>query len=220
VAIAKNFLCNSISMRAILVHGLGRTPLSMLLLAARLRARGLRPVLFGYSATFETFAGCTDRLCRFIDRNVEQSPFVVVGHSLGTVLLRAVYPRLLRAPQACFFLAPPAQACRAARTLAPNRIFRFAAGEMGQLLANPDFMAALPVPGCRTRIYAGTAGPVGRWSPFGSEPNDGILSVKETSIPGISLTTVRKIHTFIMNATAIANDIAEISAGRLRTPDP
>jgi len=192
----------------------------MLLLAARLRARGLRPVLFGYSATFETFAGCTDRLCRFIDRHAEQSPFVVVGHSLGTVLLRAVYPRLRRGPEACFFLAPPAQACRAARTLAPNRVFRFVAGEMGQLLANPDFMATLPVPGCRTLVYAGTGGPVGRWSPFGSEPNDGILSVKETSIPGISVMTVRKLHTFIMNATAIANDIAEVSAGRLRAPGP
>ncbi len=91
---------------------------------------------------------------------------------------------------------------------------------MGQLLANSDFMAALPVPGCRTRIYAGTAGPVGKWSPFGSEPNDGILSVKETAIAGISLTTVRKLHTFIMNATAIADDIAEVSAGRSPTPDP
>ena len=207
-------------MRAILVHGLARTPLSMLLLAARLRARGLGPVLYGYSATFESFEGCSDRLRRFIDRKVEHSPFIVVGHSLGTVLLRAAYPRLRRAPEACFFLAPPAQACLAARTLAPNRVFRFAAGEMGQLLANPEFMAALPVPGCLTRIYAGSAGPVGRWSPFGSEPNDGILTVKEASIPGISLTTVRKLHTFIMNARAIANDIAEISAARSRAPGP
>ena len=30
-------------------------------------------------------------------------------------------------------------------------------------------------------IIAGTGGPRGRWSPFGSEPNDGIVAVSETA---------------------------------------
>ncbi|MBC7489775.1 MAG: hypothetical protein H7240_07185 [Glaciimonas sp.] len=41
------------AIRAILIHGMGRTPLSMLILAARLWAGGLRPVMFSYSAAFE-----------------------------------------------------------------------------------------------------------------------------------------------------------------------
>jgi len=49
-------------------------------------------------------------------------------------------------------------------------------------------------------------------SPFGYEPNDGILCVKETVIPGIPITTVRKFHTFIMNAAIIANDIERVVA--------
>jgi hypothetical protein len=199
-------------MRAILVHGMGRTPASMLVLAARLRIRGFRPTLFAYSATFEAFASCSERLRSFIDRKADRSRFIVIGHSLGTVLLRSVYPRLRPPPVACFFIAPPAQACRAARALAPHRLFKLATGEMGQLLANPEFMSALPVPSCATRIYAGTAGPIGRRSPFGYEPNDGILCVKETVIPGIPITTVRKFHTFIMNAAIIANDVERVVA--------
>jgi hypothetical protein len=182
----------------------------MLLLAARLRSRGIQPGLFGYSATVETLKGCAERLRRFIDRKAGQARYVVVGHSLGTVLLRTVYPHLRVPPAACFFIAPPAQACRAARACAPLAIFRLAAGEMGQLLANPAFMDSLPVPQCATRIYAGTAGPVGRWSPFGQEANDGILSLKEAMIPGIPVTTVKRLHTFAMNASVIADDIADV----------
>ncbi len=203
----------SAGVRVILVHGLGRTPVSMLVLAARLRARGLQPALFAYSATFETFSGCRRRLCRFIDRSAGHAPFIVVGHSLGAVLLRSVYTELPRAPQACFLIAPPAQACRAARALAANPLFRLAAGEMGQLLADPAFMNALPLPGCTTRIYAGTGGPVGPWLPFGYEPNDGILSVRETVMPGIPVITIKWLHTFIMNAAVIADDIGRVASG-------
>jgi Alpha/beta hydrolase family len=199
---------------AVLVHGMGRTPISMLVLAGRLRRCGLQPVLFGYSATFESFLGCAERLRRFVERKVDGSPFIVVGHSLGTVLLRHVYPLLREPPIACFFIAPPAQACRAARAMAPRRLYRLAMGEMGQLLANPTFMNALPVPTCPTRVYAGDAGPVGHLSPFGAEPNDGILSVAEATIPGLPITTVRKLHTFAMNAQVIANDIGEVVANR------
>jgi len=199
-------------MRAILVHGMGRTPASMLVLALRLHNRGLHPALFAYSATFESFRGCAERLRNFIDRKAGRAPFVLVGHSLGTVLLRSVYPSLRNAPVACFFIAPPTRACRAARALAKHRLYRLATGQMGQLLADAKFMDALPVPGCPTRIYAGTGGPAGPGLPFGGEPNDGILCVEETAIPGIPVTTVRKVHTFIMNAAVIADDIARAAA--------
>jgi hypothetical protein len=49
-------------------------------------------------------------------------------------------------------------------------------------------------------IVAGTAGPRGRWSPFGDEPNDGIVAVSETPIldedPVVRLPVT---HTFMMN---------------------
>jgi hypothetical protein len=66
-------------MRAILVHGMGRTPASMLVLAARLRIRGFRPTLFAYSATFEALASCSERLRSFIDRKADRSRFIVAN---------------------------------------------------------------------------------------------------------------------------------------------
>jgi len=198
-------------MRAILIHGMGRTPAGMLLLAARLRASGLRPILFGYSATLERWDGCVTRLENFIEKRAVADRFIVVGHSLGTVLIRAVLPKLTRKPVACFFLAPPSQACLAARKFARRRFYRLFTGEMGQLLASRQFMDSLPLPDVPTKIYAGTGGPVGLFSPFGKEPNDGVLTVKETMLPSVSVQTVPSLHTFIMNSKTVAQDIVKIT---------
>jgi Alpha/beta hydrolase family len=202
------------TMRAILVHGMGRTPLSMLPLARRLRAKGIEPALFGYSATFEGWEGCRTRLRRFIERRGGDGDFVAIGHSLGCVLIRAVVADLKVKPSACFFMAPPSCACRAARTLSRRRLYRLVTGEMGQLLAEEGFMRSLPLSAIPTKIYAGDAGPRGRWSPFGPEPNDGILAVAETRIDAVPMQVVPSIHTFIMNSTIVAQDIAEAIAGR------
>lgn len=194
--------------RAILVHGMGRTPAAMLVLAARLRAAGLRPDLFAYSAALEGWEGCVRRLAAFIERRAAGTDFVLVGHSLGTVLIRAALPRLARPPLGCFLLAPPTRACLAARRMAPRRLYKWVTGEMGQRLASPDFMEALPVPLVPTRIYAGTGGPRGRLALFGDAPNDGVLGLEETRLPGIPLRTVPSLHTFIMNSREVAGDIA------------
>jgi hypothetical protein len=198
-------------MRAILIHGMGRTPMAMSILAMRLRAAGFRPMLFGYSAAFEGWEGCVKRLESFIERRVGTDRFIIVGHSLGTVLTRAALPGLTRKPLACFFLAPPTRACRAARKLAPRRLYRLFTGEMGQLLASREFMNSLPLPDVPTKIYAGTGGPTGRYSPFGEEPNDGVLAVGETVLPSVPLQTVPSIHTFVMNAKTVARDIVKIT---------
>lgn len=205
-------------MRAILIHGMGRTPLAMLLLAARLKAAGMQPETFGYSAAFETWDSCRGRLLRRIERGADH-PCILIGHSLGSVLIRGVLPRMSTAPVACFFLAPPTCACRAARTLARFRLYRWLTGDMGQLLAQADFMDALPIPVVPTKIYAGTGGPAGRCSPFADGPNDGVLAVEETRIAGIPLETVPASHTFIMNRAVVAADIVQ-TVRQLRGPTP
>jgi len=202
-------------LRAILVHGMGRTPAAMLVLAARLRAAGLHPDLFAYSAALEGWEGCVGRLRGFIDRRAAGTDFVVIGHSLGAVLLRAALPRLARPPVACFLLAPPTQASLAARRFAPRRLYRLFTGEMGQKLASQPFMEALPLPAVPTRIYAGTGGLRGRLSIFGDEPNDGVLAVRETRLADIPLRTVPSLHTFIMNSRAVAEDIAGFVRARV-----
>ena len=197
-------------MHVVLVHGLGRTPMSMMLLARRLRSEGMRTHLFGYSAAFERWLPCVERLRKFIAVRTSGERFIVVGHSLGCVLTRAVLPSLTHAPELCVFLAPPSTASSLASKLSRWWPFRLLTGEMGQLLAQQEFMEALPVPDIPLRVYAGTKGPRGKWMPFGNELNDGIVSVKEVQLGSIPVQLLPTIHTVIMNSRQVAIDIATI----------
>ena len=198
-------------MDAILIHGMGRTPMAMSILAARLRASNIRPHLFGYSATFERWDECLQRLEKFIAKRAMSNDYIIVGHSLGAVLTRATLPRLIHKPTACFFLAPPTQVCKAARNFAHRHFIKLFMGDIGKVLADKPFMESLPLSDVPTKIYAGIAGPRGRYSPFGEEPNDGLLTVKETLLPSVPLQTVPAIHTFIMNSKIVSQDIVRIA---------
>ena len=196
-------------MDLILVHGMGRTPLSMLRLRRRLRRAGHHPILFGYSPTFETMQGATARLVKLIERRVDTTHYALVGHSLGTVIIRAALGQLEnRAPSACIFLAPPILACKAAWFFARFWPYQWLMGEMGQLLAQDAFMQVLPMPAIPTRIYAGVAGPRASWLPFGMEANDGILSLSEaTGGFAAQVVQVPALHTFIMNSAQVCDDM-------------
>jgi hypothetical protein len=198
-------------MNVILVHGMGRTPVSTMLLAIRLRAAGFKPYCFAYLATVERWESCTHRLETMLVKHSAKQDYILIGHSLGTVLCRAVLPRLKYPPKACFFLASPTQACLLAKKFAPHLGYRLLAGEMGQLLANQSFMDTLPVPTVPTKIYAGTNGFYGKCSPFKNEPNDGILMVKETVLPAIPMQILPLTHTYIMTSRYIAEDIVRIA---------
>lgn len=196
-------------MDLVLVHGMGRTPLSMLRLSRRLWRDGHHPILFGYSPAFETLQGATARLMRLIGRRVASRPYVLVGHSLGTVIIRSALGQLRgNPPSACFFLAPPMVACKAARFFSRFWPYRLLMGEMGQLLADETFMRQLPMPATFTRIYAGVSGPRAAWLPFGMAPNDGILSLDEATGPYANLALeVTALHTFIMNSRQVVEDM-------------
>ncbi|MDO9387085.1 MAG: alpha/beta hydrolase [Thiobacillus sp.] len=146
----------------------------------------------------------------------------LVGHSLGTVLIRMALGQLgNRAPCVCFFLAPPMVACKAARFFSRFRLYRLLTGEMGQLLSDGPFMLQLPLPPVPTRIYAGVGGPRASWLPFGTEANDGILSVSEATGRCKARTVeVPSLHTFIMNSRPVCDDMIRLLATLEQTTHP
>lgn len=190
---------------------MARTPLSLAGVARFLRRMGHDPVSAGYVAALEAFDTVRDRVRERLTALAD--PFACIGHSLGGLLLRAALEGAGRSPRHVIFLGTPQRSpflARKYRRLWPYRIVN---GEMGQLLGDPEFFASLPpVPRPHT-VIAGTGGRTGRWSPFGDEPNDGIVSVAETRLDGSAPITVPARHTFLMNHREVRAAIAGVLAG-------
>jgi hypothetical protein len=198
-------------MKALLIHGLGRTALSMSLLAIRLKYKHIQPSLFSYSARSESLKAVQTRLCDTIENKMTDDDYILIGHSLGSVLIRSIINKTNHKPKAIFLIAPPSIACKAARFFSTFFLFRWFTGEMGLKLASKQFMSSLPVPSVPTKIYAGTAGITSHCSPFKGLQNDGILSVDEVVLNDLPIIKVHSLHTFIMNNRLIVNDIINTS---------
>jgi len=185
----------------------------MALLGHRLRKGGLDVSFFGYSVSWETTEECAERLLtKANDVASSGEGWIMIGHSLGGVLNRLVFPKLgTRRPTAAVFMAVPSRACMMARVFHGHTpLLRWLTRDAGRLLADPEFMDSLPVPDVPMRVYAGTGGPTGMLSPFGEEPNDGILTVEDTKIgAGETLIEVPAIHTLIMNSEQVTDDVLE-----------
>jgi hypothetical protein len=192
-------------MNLLLVHGLWRTPLSFLMLVRRLREWGYSTEQFAYAAVAQPYDVITGRLADRLNRLSSKGPYSVIGHSLGGVLLRSALLRAAGpAPSHMIMLGTPNRSPTLARMLGRYWMYRRLMGECGANLASSGFYAELPLPTVPYTIVAGTAGFRGRWSPFGEEPNDGIVAVGETRIldddPIVRLPVT---HTFMMNHAAV-----------------
>jgi hypothetical protein len=187
--------------RLLLVHGMGRTSLSLARLARFLRKEGHPVERLGYVAALESF----DRIRRRVRSRLEtlartREPYALIGHSLGGLALRAAMDGLETPPVRLIMLATPNQPARLARRLHRLWPYRVICGETGQLLTRPEFYLVLPPLTVPYTIIAGSAGPRGRHSPFGDDANDWVVAVEETKIlPGDCPVVLPVGHTFMMN---------------------
>ncbi len=218
-------------MRVFLIHGMGRTPVSMWILAQRLARAGHETTLFGYAVTVESLPAIAQRFVARVDETLSGAgdavrdadaggaapePYAVVGHSLGNIITRFASADL--PPGLCRFamIAPPNQPPAMARTLRDNHLFKWLARDAGQRLTDPDFYADLSTPEVPSLIIAGTRGPRWRRLPFDGRPNDSVVSVDETRLGNIRLVEVHGAHTFLMNR----RDVFDLIQAFLAAPPP
>jgi pimeloyl-ACP methyl ester carboxylesterase len=191
-------------MQILLIHGLGRTALSMVLMGNVLRRQGLMPSYFSYWPWLQSYDEIVDALRSLLEALAHQGPYVVIAHSLGGILCRSALQDYSELPPAhLVMLGPPNQLPRLGERAWQIPPFQWFARDCGYHLAQAEFYASLPILRIPYTIIAGTAGWIGPLSPFGNDPNDGIVSVSETLLVrgevDPNLLTFPVLHTFIMN---------------------
>lgn len=105
----------------VLVHGMGRSPLSMLALGRRLRRAGYRVLNWGYAGRRDAAPRLGARLAERLRADAGDAPAVhFVGHSLGCIIVRWALAHApgLRAGRVVM-LAPPNRGAAAADRYAP-----------------------------------------------------------------------------------------------------
>lgn len=167
----------------ILAHGLWVPGLVMKPLAARLASAGLRCHTFDYMGRARPLEAHAERLARFA-RGVGPAHFV--GHSLGgLVVLHALAAHRQLEAGRVVLLGTPARGCLAGRRLARHPVGRWFLGESGALWGEgrtARWERAEPL-----GIVAGTVA-LGLGRLFGAlpGPNDGVVTVEETTVAGMS----------------------------------
>lgn len=206
-------------MRVFLIHGMGRTIVSMALLGHRLREAGYRTTSYGYVVARRPFDDIVDRFASRVETAVaadraagREDGFAIVGHSLGNLIARAASPRFPPGFRRFAMLAPPNRPPSVVRALGDRWLFRVLTRDTGRKLADPAFFDRLPVPAVESLILAGNKGPRLR-RPFDGAANDAVLRVSETRLADIPVLEVPAIHTFLMNRRDVTAAVLDFLSG-------
>lgn len=187
----------------VLVHGLGRTPRSLWLVALFARQRGYHVIAWGYPSRRGTIDDHAAALDRQLTATLRALPGRVhfVTHSLGALLVRAYLGTVaLPALGRVVMLAPPNQGSEVADRLRGSWAFRWMTGPVGQELGTgvDGAAARLPTLAAEVGVIAGDrcVNPLfGRWI---GGPNDGKVAVARTRLPGMrDHIVVRAGHTLL-----------------------
>ena len=200
-------------MQALFVHGMGRTHFSGLPMLWRMRKHGISTSSFFYSVTFEDFPSIVNRLRQRVVNVANRDEYVLIGHSLGGVIIRSVLaslPEGTRMPNRVFIMGSPVRPSRIAKYLGRNWLYWLVTRDCGQMLGSEERMQCIPPCGVPTTSFVGTSGIHGRLSPFGDEINDGVVAESEVSATWITEEIkVPVVHSWMPSSKQITQLIIE-----------
>jgi pimeloyl-ACP methyl ester carboxylesterase len=169
----------------VFVHGLWMRGLTFRLQARRIEHCGFRTdCSFSYASVTGILAIHARRLAAHLSR-LDGQCVHLVGHSMGTLVILKMLaeyrdPRIGR----IVFLGPPFEGSRVGRAVGTVRPGRWMLGRSFALWSQEETVP--PPHDAEVGVIAGTM-PLGGGALFGvlEKPHDGVVTVKETRIPGI-----------------------------------
>ena len=190
----------------ILLHGLGRTPMSMSTMAHRLETDGYWVMNIAYPSTDATIEVLTrDYLTPAVESCYQADCRVLhmVSHSLGGILIRQyLQTHTLPAGSRIVMLSPPNQGSEIADYLKSYSVYHWVTGPAGQQLGTqsdsvPNQLEAVGAP---IGVITGSES----WNPFFSYlipgPDDGKVAVAHARLAEMAdFLVVPASHTFIMD---------------------
>ncbi len=200
----------------VLIHGLWFSGYILSVLAWRLRRQGFIVHTFSYASVHTDLHANAARLAHFLE-SLDADTVHLVGHSLGGVLIRALFhhhPR--QKPGRIVTLGTPHGGSRVAQHLSRFSFWRALMGKsVAQLLAGESQYWRLSSREigaiCGTRSFG-----LGRLLYRGlPRPNDGLLTVKESAFPAAHEHLALPVsHTGMVFSRIVARQIAAfLSAG-------
>jgi len=202
----------------VLVHGLGRTPASMLILETRLAGAGYRVVNFGYPSRSEPLEALTDSLAKAVRDccPTAAGSFHFVTHSMGGVLVRSyLAERSEPFGGRVVMLSPPNQGSEIVDAYSDSPLLRALLGPSGVRLGTDSagIASELGPVDFSLGIITGdrSINPIGSWLIPG--PDDGKVAVSRARVEGAAdFLVVPATHTFIMNRPDVADQVIHFLA--------
>jgi triacylglycerol lipase len=185
----------------ILLHGLGRTPLSMKRVEWTLQKQNYRVINVGYPSTRISIQDAANFWLNDVLKNRASDPAVkihFVAHSLGGIVLRQYLSNHeIKNLGRVVMLAPPNHGSELADRLRNNCLYRLATGPAGLQLGTSGLPNQLGPANFELGIIAGDRSLNPLFSAWIPGADDGKVSVDSAKMPGAELLLVHHSHTWM-----------------------